>query len=274
MGNFWQDLRYAFRMLRKNPGFTSVAVVTLALGIGANTAIFSVVNAVLLRPLPYREPTRLVRVYSEFPTMQLRKFWLSPPELLDIQKDAKSWEAIGAWAPGGQNVGTNNEPRRMTAAAITRGLIDSLGVQPVQGRNFTPEEDRNGGPNVALISHGLWQRAFGGTHDIIGKQIQVNSQSTTVVGVMPADFAFPPGSNDQVEILLPFQFDPANPGSRGSHFLSVIGRLRPGVSTEQAKSELTSLMAGWKIARRAQHLLNPEKHPIVMVGLHQDVVCF
>src|SRR5260221_9870797 len=109
MGNFWQDLRYAFRMLRKNPGFTSVAVVTLALGVGANTAIFSVVNAVLLRPLPYREPTRLVRVYSEFPTMQLRKFWLSPPELLDIQKEAKSWEAIGGGGLWGPDGGTHSQ---------------------------------------------------------------------------------------------------------------------------------------------------------------------
>src|SRR3984893_9830820 len=265
METFWQDLRYALRMLRKNLGFTAVAVITLALGIGANTAIFSVVNAVLLRPLPFREPAPLVRVYSEFPTMQLRKFWLSPPELLDIQKDAKSWEAIGAWAPGGQNVGTNSEPLRVTAAAITRGLIDTLGVQPVQGRNFTPEEDRNGGPNVAIISHGLWQRAFGGTNDIIGKQIQVNSQSTTVVGVMPRDFAFPPDSNDQVDVLLPFQFDPANPGGRGSHFLSVVGRLKPGVTIDQARTELTSLMAGWKTENRAQHLLNPERHPVVVV---------
>jgi len=269
---FFQDVKFALRMLRKNPGFTVVSILTLALGIGANTAIFSVVNGVLLRPLPFREPDRLVRVYSEFPTMQLSKFWLSPPELLDIQNEAKSWEAIGAWAPGGQNIGTDSEPLRVTAAAITRGLIDTLGVQPALGRNFTPEEDRNGGPNVALISYGLWQRAFGGTSDIIGKQILVNSQSTAVVGVMPKDFAFPPGSNDQVEVLLPFQFDPANPGSRGSHFLSVIGRLKPGVSTEQAKSELTSLMAGWKSASRAQHLLDPEKHPIVMVGLHEDVV--
>ena len=122
MGIFWQDLRYAFRMRRKNPGFTGVAVVTLALGVGANTAIFSVVNAVLLRPLPYREPTRLVRVYSEFPTMQLRKFWLSPPELLDVQKEAKSWEAIGGWTTGGQNVGTNSEPLRVTAAGRSAGM--------------------------------------------------------------------------------------------------------------------------------------------------------
>jgi putative ABC transport system permease protein len=259
-------------MLRKNPGFTAVAVITLALGIGANTAIFSVVNSVLLRPLPYREPTKLVRIYSEFPTMQLRKFWLSPPELLDIQKEAKSWESIGAWVAIGQNVGTNSEPLRVTAAAITRGLIDTLGVQPAQGRNFTAEEDRNGGPRVALISYGLWQRAFGGESDIVGKQIQVDSQSTTVVGVMPRDFAFPPGSNDQVEVWVPFQFDPANPGGRGSHFLSVIGRLKPGVNIEQARAEFGSLMAGWKSENRAKHLLNPQGHPVLLLPLHEDVI--
>ena len=272
MQTFLQDLKYALRMLKKNPAFTAVAILTLAVGIGANSAIFSVVNSVLLRPLPYREPGRLVRVYSEFPTMQLQKFWLSPPELLDIQREAKSWEAIGAWAPTGQNVGTESEPLRVTAAAVTRSLIDVLGVQPERGRNFTEEEDRNGGPNVVIISHGLWQKGFGGTSDIIGKQILVNSESTTVIGVMPPGFAFPPGSNDQVEVLLPFQFDPANPGNRGSHFLSVIGRLKPGVSVEQAQSEMTSLMAGWKSEGRAQHLLNPLNHPVVMLGLHEDVV--
>ena len=272
MQTFLQDLKYALRMLRKNPAFTAVAIVTLAVGIGANSAIFSVLNSVLLRPLPYRQPGQLVRVYSEFPTMQLQKFWLSPPELLDIQREAKSWEAIGAWAPGGQNVGTESEPLRVTSAGITRSLIDVLGVQPERGRNFTEEEDRNGGPNVAIISHGLWQKGFGGANDIIGKQIQVNSQTTTVVGVMPANFAFPPGSNDQVEILLPFQFDPANPGNRGSHFLSVIGRLKPGVSIDQAQSEMTSLMSGWKSENRARHLLNPMNHPVVMLGLHEDVV--
>jgi len=272
MQTFLQDLKYALRMLKKNPAFTAVAILTLAVGIGANSAIFSVVNSVLLRPLPYRQPGQLVRVYSEFPTMQLQKFWLSPPELLDIQREAKSWEAVGAWAPGGQNVGTESEPLRVTSAAITRSMIDVLGVQPERGRNFTEDEDRNGGPSVAIISHGLWQKGFGGASDIIGKQIQINSTTTTVVGVMPASFAFPPGSNDQVELLVPFQFDPANPGNRGSHFLSVIGRLKPGVTIEQAQSEMTSLMAGWKSEGRAKHLLNPQGHPVIMLGLHEDVV--
>ena len=272
MQTFLQDLKYALRMLKKNPAFTIVAILTLAVGIGANSAIFSVVNSVLLRPLPYRQPHQLVRVYSEFPTMQLKKFWLSPPELVDIQREAKSWETIGAWAPGGQNVGTASEPLRVTSAAITRSMIDVLGVQPERGRNFTEEEDRNGGPSVAIISHGLWQKGFGGASDIIGKQIQVDSAPTTVVGVMPASFAFPPGSNDQVDVLLPFQFNPANPGGRGNHYLSVIGKLKPGVTIDQAQSEMTSLMAGWKSESRARHLLNPEFHPVVMLGLHEDVV--
>ena len=151
---FLQDLKYALRMLKKNPAFTFVAILTLGLGIGANSAIFSVVNSVLLRELPYRQPGQLVRVYSEFPTMQLQKFWLSPPELLDIQREAKSWEAIGAWAPGGQNIGTESEPLRVTSAGVTRSLIDVIGVQPERGRNFSEEEDRNGGPQVASISHG------------------------------------------------------------------------------------------------------------------------
>lgn len=272
MQTFLQDLKYALRMLRKNPAFTAVAILTLAVGIGANSAIFSVVNSVLLRPLPYRQPGQLVRVYSEFPTMKLQKFWLSAPEMLDIQREAKSWEAIGAWAPGGQNVGTESEPLRVTSAAITRSLIDVLGVQPQLGRNFSEEEDRNGGPNVAIISHSLWQKGFGGASDIIGKQIQVNAATTTVIGVMPASFGFPPGSNDQVELLVPFQFDPANPGGRASHFLSVIGRLKPGVTVEQAQSEMTSLMNGWRSEGRAQHLLGPPNHPVIMVNLHEDVV--
>jgi putative ABC transport system permease protein len=272
MQTFVQDLKYALRMLKKNPAFTAVAILTLAVGIGANSAIFSVLNSVLLRPLPYRQPGQLVRVYSEFPTMKLQKFWISAPELLDIQREAKSWEAIGAWAPGGRNVGTESEPLRVTSAVITRSLLDVLGVQPERGRNFTEEEDRNGGPSVAIISHGLWQKGFGGANDIIGKQIQVNSATTTVVGVMPAEFAFPPGSNEQVELLVPFQFDPANPGNRGGHFLSVIGRLKPGLTIDQAQSEMTSLMAGWKAESRAQHLLNPQNHPVVMLGLHEDVV--
>src|SRR5499426_100039 len=173
MNSILQDFRYALRQLRKNPAFAAVAVITLALGIGANTAIFSVVNGVLLRPLPYKEPDRLARVYSEFPTMNLRRFWVSAPEFLDIQKEAKAWESIGAWSPGGVNVSTTSEPMRVRSASITRSLIDTLGVQPALGRNFSPEEDRVNGPNATIISHSLWQLAFGGQAGIVGRQIRI-----------------------------------------------------------------------------------------------------
>jgi putative ABC transport system permease protein len=272
MLTLWQDLRYGARMLFKKPGFTLIAVLTLALGIGANTAIFSVVNGVLLRPLPYKEPDRLARVYSEFPTMNLRKFWISPPEYLDVQKEAKSWESIGAWAAGGVNIAANGPPIRVAATSVTRSLIDTLGVQPALGRNFTPGEDTVGGPRVTIISHALWQRAFGGQADIIGKEIMIDARPFNVVGVMPQGYVFPPGSNQPADVWTPFQFDPANPGGRSSHFLYVIGRLKLGTTIDQARSEMEMLMAGWKNENRARHLLRPNFHPVLMFPLHEDVV--
>ncbi|MBO0858402.1 MAG: ABC transporter permease [Chloracidobacterium sp.] len=272
MNSLFADLRYGARMLFKRPGFTLIAVLTLALGIGANTAIFSVVNGVLLRPLPYKEPDKLARVYSEFPTLNLRKFWISPPEYVDIQREAKSWESIGAWASGGVNIAKTGAPVRVDAVAVTRSLIDTLGVQPAQGRNFTPAEDTVGGPRVAIISHALWQRAFGGQADIIGKQIMIDARSFNVVGVMPQGYVFPPGSNQPADVWTPFQFDPANPGGRSNHFLNVIGRLKPGATLNQARSEMQSLMSGWKSEGRARHLLQPNIHPVLMFSLHEDVV--
>lgn len=266
------DVKYGLRMLLNKPGFAAVAVITLALGIGANTAIFSVVNAVLLRPLPYREPGKLVRVYTEFPTMNLRKFWMSPPEFVDIQNESQSWESIGAWTTGGRNIATAEQPIRVNAALITRGLLDALGVQPAMGRNFSAEEDVRGGTRTAIISDGLWRRAFGKQQDIVGKEIEINAQPFTVIGVMPSGFVFPPGSNDPAEVWLSLQLDPANPGNRGNHFLYVIGRLKPDVHVEQARAELESQMAGWKSENRARHLLNPDMHPPLMVPLHEDVV--
>jgi putative ABC transport system permease protein len=272
MQTLWQDLRYGARMLFKKPGFTLIAVLTLALGIGANTAIFSVVNGVLLRPLPYKDPDRLARVYSEFPTMNLRKFWISAPEYLDIQKEAKSWESIGAWQAGGVNIATTGDPIRVTSTRVTRSLIDTLGVQPALGRNFTPEEDAVGGQRVVIISHALWQRSFGGQTDIIGKEIRINALPFNVVGVMPQGYVFPPGSNEPADVWTPFQFDPANPGGRGGHFLYVIGRLKPATTLDQARAEMELLIAGWKNENRAPHLLQPNVHPVLMFPLHEDVV--
>jgi putative ABC transport system permease protein len=197
---------------------------------------------------------------------------MSVPEFLDIQKESKSWESIGAWATGGVNIGTTSAPIRVNSTRVTRGLIDTLGVQPVLGRNFTAEEDNVGGARAVILSHSLWQRAFGGKTDIIGQQVKLNEQPSTVVGVMPQGYVFPPGSNEPVEIWTPFQFDPANPGNRGGHFLYVIGRLKPGVSVDQARQENGMLQAGWKSENRARHLLNPQFHPVLMTPLHEDVV--
>jgi len=141
-------------------------------------------------------------------------------------------------------------------------LIDALGVQPALGRNFSSQEDSYGGPLSAIISDGLWRRAFAADANIIGKQIQIDSRSYTVIGVMPEQFIFPPGSNEPAQVFTSFQFDPAKPGNRGGHFLNVIGRLRSSISIEQARDEISSLMAAWKKENRAMHLLNPQNHPV------------
>ncbi len=272
IADLWQDLRYGARMLVKTPSFTLIALLTLALGIGANTAIFSVVNGVLLRPLPYKEPQRLVRVYSEFPAMNLRKFRISSPEFLDIQREAKSWESIGAaWSARKVNFSSTGEPIPATSTRATSSLIDTLGAQPILGRNFTVEEEKPNGPNAAIISHGLWQRAFGGQTNIVGQQVRVNAAPHTIVGVMPPGYVFPPGSDEQPDVWLPFQFDRGNL-NRDFHFLDVIGRLKPGVTIEQARSEMDALEAGWRSENRAQHLLDPQDHPVLMLPLHEDVV--
>jgi putative ABC transport system permease protein len=145
-------------------------------------------------------------------------------------------------------------------------------VQPALGRNFTPGEDTVGGPRVAIISHSLWQRAFGGQAGIIGKEIMIDSRPFNIVGVMPQGYAFPPGSNDPAEVWTPFQFDPSNPGGRGNHFLNLIGKLKPGTTLDQSRSEMEMLMAGWKSEGRSRHLLQPNFHPVLMFSLHEDVV--
>ena len=165
MATMMQDLRYALRTLRKTPGFTVVAVIILALGIGATTAIFSVVDAVLLRPLPYAHPDGLVRVYSEFPNFPgggLRRFWISPPEFLDIRRESKSWESLDGWVNGSVNLAGLADPVRATASFVTGGLLQSLGVSAVRGRVITPADDDPAAPTTADISYGLWQRAYGG----------------------------------------------------------------------------------------------------------------
>jgi len=195
-----QDLHFAIRTLRKSPGFTAVALLTLALGIGANSAIFSVVNGVLLKPLPYHQPDRLVYLYSQFPTMGFDEFWISPPEYRDLQERARSFSAIGAWRTGRVNVAGTENPVRVTSAIVSAEFFTALGVAPLLGRPFTAEEDRPNGPGVAVISYGLWRRVFGGDPQLVGSRVQIDGAPTTITGVMPDGFDI---ENAGVEVWVP-----------------------------------------------------------------------
>ena len=220
-----QDARFGLRMWKSSPGFTAAAIVCLMLGIGATTAIFSVVNTVLLRPLPYDRPEQLVRVYSEFPTFPnggLHRFWLSPPEYLDLKRDTHSWQSIDGWVTAGANLAGIAQPVRVTDAFVTGGLLQSLGVQPMLGRLITPDDDKPDAPLAADISYGVWQSVYGGKSEVVGQETLFNGRKLTIIGVMPKGFAFPPGELDPPQVWVPLQIDPAKPGGRGSHFLSIV----------------------------------------------------
>lgn len=271
-----REIRHSVRMLLANPGFTAAAAACLALGMGATTGIFSVVNAVIVKPLPYRHPEQLVRIYSEFPTFPgggLRRFWISPPEFLDLRREARSWESLDAWVTGGANLAGSVEPVRATEAYVTGGMMRSLGAAALLGRVITPQDDEPGAPCVAMLSHGLWQRAFGGDRQILGRDIRHDGAKCTVIGVMPKGFQFPPGEPDPPELWVPLQLDPANPGGRGRHFLSVLGRLKTGEPLPPAQEELARLVrqAGARAAPNS-HSFHPKFHPIVSYAFKDEVI--
>ncbi len=276
MSTFFKDVRYSVRMLAKSAGFTAAAVVCLALGIGATSAIFSVVHAVLLRPLGYKDPARLVRLYTEFPTFPnggLRRFPTSPPEYDELARELHSWETLDAWATGGVNLAGAADPIRVNSCAVTGGLLGSLGVPPEIGRLITPQDDIQGATPTVVISHGLWERAFGKDPGVIGKVVQINGRNANLAGVMPPGFSFPPGALPAPELWQPLQLGPPDPKRRGSHFLFLLGRLKPGVTLRQAQDEMTVHVAQSKARLgAAMHPFSPDLHPIVMYGLHDEVV--
>jgi len=276
VSTFFKDVRYAARMLMKSPGFTAAGVICLGLGIGATTAIFSVVHAVLLKPLGYREPNRLFRIYTEFPTFPnggLRRFPISPPEEYELAHELESWETIDGWQTGGVNLAGAADPIRVNSCAVTGGLLQTLGVSPELGRLVTPQDDIQGANLVLVISHGLWQRAFGGDRSILGRVVQVNGRNANVVGVMPPGFSFPPDGQPGSDVWLPAQLGPPNPQRRGSHGLFALGRLKPGVSPGQARDEIARHVAQSKARLGAQaHAFSAEFHPIVTYGLQDEVV--
>ncbi len=270
-----QMLRYAVRSLGRTPNFTIAALGCLALGIGATSAIFSIVNAVVLRPLPYPDSNRLVRIYTEFPGFPnggLHKFWVSDSEVFDLQKSAKSFDLIGASQTSGVNLAGRNQPTRVAATLVSAEIPKMLHIQPFMGHLISKQDDAPGAPPVLMLSYGVWQRVFGADPHIIGKETTFNNARATVIAVMPQGFAFPPGQTDPTEVWSALQLDPAhvNPGG---HNYDVLGRLAPGTTLKRAHEEMTRLVRGWgEAASPMHHSFNPKDHYPSLYLFYDEVV--
>jgi putative ABC transport system permease protein len=239
MGKLSQDLRYAARMLVKRPGFTAITVLTLALGIGANSAIFSVVNAVLLRPLPFPEPERLVVLEPSDTRDGSKGGSISPPDFLDYREQNRVFERLSAFQPLSFTVtGDGSESERITSARVSAGFFEMFGASPLAGgRTILPEEEEEGRNGVVVLSYGLWQRRYGADPNIVGKAIALNGQTATIIGVMPAGFEFP----RETQLWVPIPFRTPQTSVRRYHFLQAIGRLKPGVTLNQAQTDMTTV---------------------------------
>src|SRR5215213_2076829 len=242
MQSLINDLRYAVRVLFKSKALTAVALLTLALGIGVNSAIFSVVNAIVLRPLPYPRSQDLMVVWGNLHKTGLEEVEISALEFRDFQQQCQAFDQVAAYSTDGFNLTGIDQPERLRGAAISANLFPTLGVQPHVGRNIAAEEDQYGNDRVVVLSHSLWQRRFGGDPGVINKSIQLDGRTLSVVGVMPADFHFP---DRETEVWIPLAFTPdlLEENNRGSHFLNVIARLKPGVTASQAQADLNTVTA-------------------------------
>ncbi|MGA8740710.1 MAG: ABC transporter permease, partial [Terracidiphilus sp.] len=238
MSDFIKDLRFALRQMVKKPGFTAVVVLTMALGIGANAAIFSVLDAVLLRPLPYSNPEGLIKVWTRFTGIGMPndQNWVSAPEFRDFQQLNRSFSDLAAIGSGSINLGVKGSPQRVVGASVSPNLFSMLGAQTLLGRTFLPEEAQPGRDHEVVLSYGLWRRVFGGNPNVIGSTIDIDGVPMSVVGVMPAGFSYP----DEAEIWGPLAFssDDLSENSRGNHGFEVLGRIKPGLSLAQVQSDM------------------------------------
>jgi putative ABC transport system permease protein len=235
-----KDTRYALRGLLKRPGFTAVVVITLALGIGTNTAIFSVVNAVLLRPLPYPESDRIVMIWGKLEMRDLAKLSVSPEEFVEYSDRNHSFSAIAAYAFGGRDVTGAGESERIETTRVTDQFFSLLGTQPLRGRTFSTEENQPGRQQVAVISYDLWQRRFAGDDNVLGQNLVLDGVNHTVIGVMPADFQFP---SPEIKIWTPIASAANDVTDTSSRYLNVIARTKPGVELPQAQAEIAAIAA-------------------------------
>jgi predicted permease len=238
MSGVLQDLRYALRQLRSKPGFIAVAVITLALGIGATTTIYSIVDSLLFRPLPYPNAPRIVRVWNTFTPRGMMEIPASEPEFLEYRR-SDAFAHFAGFSTGAVTLTGNGDPLRVAAAWGTSDFFQVMGTEPLLGRVFTPDEFQTGRSQVAVLSFGIWQNRFGASRDIIGKTVLLNGQSCTVVGVMPRKFSFP---SDDVGVWQPLPIAPAST-NLGNHYLNLIGALKPQVTRQQAASEMATLLA-------------------------------
>jgi len=240
MNTLWQDLRYGARMLLKRPGFTVIAVLTLSLGIGANTAIFSVVNAVLLRPLPYADDERLVMIWGKLPAAGIKRLFVSVPEFIDYRDRTQAFAQVGVYGGSDFTLTGQGEAERLNGAYVSTNLLSLLGVNPAPGRHFLAAESEPARSHVVILSYGLWQRRFGGDSKLVGQEITLNGTNCTVVGIMPPGFQFP---YNETEIWQPLALtaDSRSENERGSRWLCSVARLKPGVTPEQGQADLEVL---------------------------------
>lgn len=238
MGTLWNDLRYGARMLIRNPGFTVVVALTLGIGIGANTAIYSVFTTILLRPLPYRQPEQLVWLANTNPALGVNQTFLNPQDILDYREQAQSFAEVASWGTYPVNLAGGREPERVESIYVTTNFFQTLGVTPLLGRDFSPEEGAEGSAAV-IISYELWQRQFGGDAEIIGKKIVLAgnaAQPRVIVGVMPKELIFPP----RVDLFETYQLE-RDPDRGGTHNDRTIARLKAGTTVEQAQAEISAI---------------------------------
>jgi putative ABC transport system permease protein len=230
-----KDLRYGLRSLWRRPGFSAIAIVTLALGIGANTAIFSLVNAVLLRPLPFADADRLVMIWEDAAYAGFPRNTPSAANFADVKNQNHVFTDVAALDFRTFNLTGDGEPQKVETRGVTANFFPLLGVQPAAGRWFAAEEDKPGANAVVILSNALWQQRYGGQTNVVGKQLLLNGQPYTVVGVMPPSFQF---LDSKVGMWVPIAFTPEQLASRGRHYLTVVARLKPNVNIAQANADV------------------------------------
>jgi putative ABC transport system permease protein len=277
MSTLARDLRYALRALGKSPGFTVAAILSLAIGIGANTAIFSITSALLLRPLPYKDSDRLVIMWNSSPGLGITRDWFSLAQYFDIKSNHHGFEQVAIAIGGSYNLTGDGDPERVGVTRVSNELLPMLGAKAYQGRLFTPEDDKTGSPNVAILSYGMWARRYGSNLEMVGRQIIINSHLYQVVGVLPRTFTLPRevlptlDGTDQSDILIPMRYPPNAAEDRGHEDYNIVGKLRPGVSVEQARAEMDTITARLRQAHPEVYPPNGKLTFIVLPLLEQVV---